>query len=281
VDVNHGDELVVALRQAADHLARDSISDVEHVLTQIVASAAETVPGVDGGGISRSEAGTVQACHATDDAIRDLDQLQYTLRQGPGLDAAENPPASGVVVAHDFAGQTDNDRWPSFAPAAVQAGYHAVISAQLTSRGRGQRAALNLYSREPWVFTEQAHTIAALFAAQASLLLYGADQGVSLQRAVDSRDLIGQAKGILMERFGVDAGQAFEMLIASSQQTNIKLVDVAHWLTEPHRPTEPDEPPDTGDGLPGQPAASRVNPTESEGTTCSWVAAKAARVANP
>ena len=228
------DQIVIALREAADGLVRHNISDLEHVLTQIVAAAAQTVPGADGGGISRSEAGTVHSCHATDDAIRDLDELQFTLRQGPSLLAAEDPPPSGVVIAHDLAGRADSDRWPTFAPAAVHAGYYSVMSAQLTSGGRGRHSALNLYAREPGVFTDQARTIAALFAAQASLLLYGAGEVESLRRAIDSRDLIGQAKGIIMERFGVDATQAFEMLIASSQRTNIKLVEIARWLIEPN-----------------------------------------------
>jgi hypothetical protein len=105
------------------------------------------------------------------------------------------------------------------------------MSTQLASRPGGPRSALNLYAHRPGVFSEQARTIAGLFAAQASLLLYGADQAAHLQRAVDSRDLIGQAKGILMERFDIDASQAFELLISSSQETNIKLTDVAQWLT--------------------------------------------------
>jgi AmiR/NasT family two-component response regulator len=64
------------------------------------------------------------------------------------------------------------------------------------------------------------------------MLLYGSRQATLLQRAVDSRDLIGQAKGILMERFGVGDEAAFQMLVKSSQDTNMKLTAVARWLTE-------------------------------------------------
>jgi AmiR/NasT family two-component response regulator len=73
--------------------------------------------------------------------------------------------------------------------------------------------------------------VAGLFGTQAGLLIYGSNQAVHLQYALESRDLIGQAKGILMERFKVDDSAAFEMLVRSSQDTNIKLVDVARWLT--------------------------------------------------
>ena len=231
------DALVAALRSAARGLVRNSIRDMENVLTQIVASAAETVPGADGGGISRSESGAVQASHATSAAVRELDQLQVDLDEGPCATAGETPPESGIVVAVDLEGETDVARWPTFAPAAAKAGYRSVLSAHLSPpAGREAHAALNLYAREPGVFDDQARTIAGLFATQASLLLYGADQAAHLQRAVGSRDLIGQAKGILMERFSVDADQAFEMLISASQETNVKLVTVATWLTTPEAP---------------------------------------------
>ena len=228
------DALVAALRAAARGLVRNSIRDMENVLTQIVASAAETVPGADGGGISRSESGAVQASHATSVKIRELDQLQVDLDEGPCATAGEAPPESGIVIAVDLEGPADVERWPTFAPAAAKAGFRSVMSAHLSPpAGREAHAALNLYARDPGVFSDQARTLAGLFATQASLLLYGADQAAHLQRAVGSRDLIGQAKGILMERFSVDAEQAFEMLISASQETNVKLVTVATWLTQP------------------------------------------------
>ena len=93
------------------------------------------------------------------------------------------------------------------------------------------RAALNLYSATSDAFDDDARTMAGLFGVQASLLLYGSSTATNLQRAVDSRDLIGQAKGILMERFGVDDDAAFQMLVRSSQDTNMKLTAVAQWLT--------------------------------------------------
>ena len=67
---------------------------------------------------------------------------------------------------------------------------------------------------------------------------------------MDSRDLIGQAKGILMERFGVDVGTAFQMLVKSSQDTNMKLTAVAHWLTQTTAAPAAGSRPETG--RPGQ-----------------------------
>jgi hypothetical protein len=225
------EQLVVALRQAARELAgRRSIRDLEETLRQIVAAAVDSIPGVDAGSISITEHGRIETRHPTSEAIGKLDNTQSELREGPCITALEDPPPNGLVVAEDFGG-ADAERWPRFAPYVVEAGYRALMSTQLAS-GAGLRAALNLYSATPNAYDENARTMAGLFGVQASLLLYGAETAAHLQRAVDSRDVIGQAKGILMERFRVTSEHAFRMLVSSSQNTNIKLVEVARWLTE-------------------------------------------------
>jgi hypothetical protein len=143
-----------------------------------------------------------------------------------------------VVTAHDLASGPDTDRWPRFAPTAVRRGYRSILSAQLSTNAEGRHAALNLYSHQPHAFDEQACVIAGLFATQASLMLYGAERAAGLQHALDTRGVIGQAKGILMERFKINEDEAFEMLITSSQGTNLKLVAVAQWLAgEANAPT--------------------------------------------
>ena len=226
------DSLVLALRNAAREMVdRRSISDLEHVLTQIVAVAVDTVPGVDAGGITMTENGHITSRSPTNDDVRKLDELQARLRQGPCITAVEHPPADGVVVAQDLTRAPDADRWPQFAPQAVGLGYQSLLSTYLSTDG-GTRAALNLYSRAAQTFDEFALTTAGLFGLQAALLLYGVDQARHLGMALESRDLIGQAKGILMERFRVTGEQAFQMLVTSSQETNIKLVEVTRWLAE-------------------------------------------------
>jgi hypothetical protein len=225
------DDLVVALRRAAHQLARRrSIRDLELTLEQIVASAVATVPGVDAGSISMTEHGRIETRHPTSEPIAKLDEKQSELHEGPCITAIDDPPESGIVVAQDFAGG-DRERWPRFAPYAVEAGYRALMSTQLSVNG-GIRAALNLYSATPDAFDEHAQTLAGLFGIQAAVLLYGADTATHLQRAVDSRDLIGQAKGLLRERFKVDDEGAFQMLVKSSQDTNLKLTAVAQWLLD-------------------------------------------------
>ncbi len=231
MDARHPEDLVVALRTAAHGLAEErSVRDLEQTLAQVVASAVGTVPGVDAGSISITEHGRVETRHPTSESIRTLDEKQSELHEGPCITAIEDPPETGTVVAQDLAG-ADADRWPRFSPYAAEAGYRALMSTQLSVDG-GVRAALNLYSAEPDAFDDEAQTLAGLFGIQAAMLLYGANTAVHLQRAVDSRDLIGQAKGLLRERFKVDDEGAFQMLVKSSQDTNMKLTAVARWLLD-------------------------------------------------
>jgi hypothetical protein len=231
-NVHHddNDELVVALRRASRALVeRRSIRDLEGTLGLIVSAAVDTIPGVDAGSISITEHGQIETRHPTCEDIRKLDEKQSELHEGPCIEAIEDPPETGVVVARDFAG-ADAERWPRFAPLAVETGFRALMSTQLTA-DPGMRAALNLYSHHSGALERQSRTMAGLFSSQAALLLYGSTELGHAQRAVDSRDLIGQAKGILMERHKIDDGAAFQMLVRASQDSNMKLTAVATWLT--------------------------------------------------
>jgi hypothetical protein len=244
MDPNQSDQLVIALRTAARGLVtRRSIDDLEATLGQIVLSAVETVPGVDAGSISMTRDGVVETRHPTSPEIGKLDRAQGELCEGPCITALTDPAEDGVVLARDLAGE-DATRWPKFAPRAVESGFRSLMSTQL-SAAQNMRAALNLYARAPDAFDEQARTIAGLFGIQAGVLLYGSDRATHLKHAIDSRDVIGQAKGILMTRYAIDDDQAFQMLVSSSQETNVKLVDVSRWLAAEaaqgrSQPTTPD-----------------------------------------
>jgi ANTAR domain-containing protein len=229
MDANQADRLVVALRTAALGLVvHRSIEDLEATLGQIVLTAVETVPGVDAGSISVTRHGVVETRHSTTDEIGELDRTQGELFEGPCITALTSPAEDGVVLAQDLAGG-DATRWPKFAPQAVAVGFRSLMSTQLCA-APNIRAALNLYSRAPDAFDEQARRVAGLFGVQAGVLLYGSDRATHLKRAIDSRDVIGQAKGVLMSRFAIDDDQAFRMLVSSSQETNLKLVDISRWL---------------------------------------------------
>jgi hypothetical protein len=251
--VQSNQDLVIVLRRAArDLVGRRGIRDLDQTLTDIVRAAVDTVPHVEAGGISISENGILTSRNPSNEVVTELDRRQSELGEGPCITTVDEPPADGIVVAQDLAGE-DGERWPRFARLAVEAGYRAMMSTELTGQGP-RRAALNLYGVRANVFDDEARMTAALFGAQAAMLLYGSEAAQDLQRAVDSRDLIGQAKGILMERFKVTDDGAFQLLVRSSQDTNMKVVDVAAWLRdEANRGggPVPDEQAGAGRGMPG------------------------------
>ena len=128
---------------------------------------------------------------------------------------------------HDLA---EERRWPRFAAVAFAAGVRSMLSVTLFL-DRGNVGALNLYGRQPAAFNDLDEAIALLLASHAALALAGHDAEQNLIRALDVRDLVGQAKGILMERYKVDAQAAFALLSLSSQNTNQRLTEVARKLT--------------------------------------------------
>jgi GAF domain-containing protein len=202
-----------------------SEGDLPSTLRAIVAAAVDTVPGVDHASISavrrRREVETL-AC--TDDLALAVDQAQYQTGEGPCLSSLYE---KQTVRLNDMAAET---RWPAFATRAHELGMGSMLAIQLYVAGE-DLGALNLHSARADAFTDESEHVGLLFAAHAAVAMVGAQQQAQLQTALDSRDVIGQAKGILMERFKVGAQDAFRMLVLASQTTNIKLTDVADYLT--------------------------------------------------
>jgi GAF domain-containing protein len=126
---------------------------------------------------------------------------------------------------------TTDPRWARFAARAVEHGVRSLLVCELPLL-RGRVGALNLYSSQPHAFTPRAELLAPVFAARASLSLAHANEVFNLRRAVASRQQIGQAVGILMERHNIDEDTAFERLVTTSQQTHLKLRDLAARITE-------------------------------------------------
>ncbi|MEJ2865723.1 GAF and ANTAR domain-containing protein [Actinomycetospora flava] len=169
-------------------------------------------------------------------AVR-LDGLQYEFEEGPCVRALE---AGGLGVA----GSDDlarDDTFPRFGPAAAELGAGSVFAVGLFPVGekRPLRGALNFYRHDTGGFGRTDREAALLLAAHVSTALAYVTvteaaelHDVQFQTALDSRDVIGQAKGILMERRGLDAGAAFDVLRRASQDLNVKLRDVAATLAE-------------------------------------------------
>ena len=213
---------------------------VADALRQIVVMAHEVLPSADVVSVTlRGPNGDFYTPVETDPIASELDQLQYDFDEGPCVDAAREP-GPAVGRCDDLA---TGSRWPKFGPATVERGYNAVLSTALLPDARPPRlsGALNVYSREVNGFHDADLDTALLLATHASLALAhtqaltNADlRAVHLRKAIDSRDVIGQAKGILMHRRGISADEAFEVLRRTSQQLNVKLAQLATTLATRH-----------------------------------------------
>lgn len=149
-----------------------------------------------------------------------LDALQRRTGVGPCVDASRDQRVIGV------ADMTRERRWPEFASAATELGVHSMLCVPLWVDER-QLGSLSLYSATSAAFAAADRQLADLYAAHAAVALADAQRADQLRRAMTSRDLIGQAKGVLMERHRITADEAFEMLKHASRRLNRKVVDVA------------------------------------------------------
>lgn len=210
------DELAVRLGQLARSLQAEG--DQELMLEEVIRAAVELVPGADHGSISRV-IGRSQVIpeHSTGPLPVQLEIAQTELGQGPCLDSIYE---QVTVRLSDTA--TDR-RWPDFSRRAHALRVRSMLAVQLYVDGDNNLGSLNLFGTEPDASDDESEHIGLLFAAHAAIALAGSQAVTSLHQAVASRDLIGQAKGILMERHQLTADQAFRVLTRVSQHENRKL----------------------------------------------------------
>lgn len=200
-----------------------STRDVDETLQLAVDLAQELVRGCDLADVMFLRPGGTTTPVSTDPLAIDLDDAQGEYDEGPCITAARDEP---VVVSTDLAA---DPRWPRFGPRAAEMGVRSAASYQLFlhRHDRDRLGALNLYGRSADGFEEEAVVLGEVFAAQCSAALAAAIAKEGANAALDSRDRIGQAKGILMERHRLDATEAFDELRRRSQALNMKLRDVA------------------------------------------------------
>ncbi|TDV35298.1 GAF and ANTAR domain-containing protein [Actinophytocola oryzae] len=213
---------------------------VEDVLTQVVRAVTVLIPAADMVSVTvRDPEGNFHTPVRTDPVADRLDELQYEFDEGPCHDSAL---PEGPASAHS-ADLRHTDQWPRWAPAADELGAGAVLSTALVPDAipPDRSGALNIYSRRPHGLDTTDVNQVLLLATHASLALARTEavtraelHEAQLRRAIDSRDVIGQAKGIIMARRGIAAEEAFDILRQSSQRLNVKLVEVAATLTARH-----------------------------------------------
>ncbi|MEJ2863393.1 ANTAR domain-containing protein [Actinomycetospora flava] len=226
------DTLVAHLRHIhADLHDRDAVRDHGTALARIVSTALAATPAAGRAGLTLADdryRAAVAAAPAP--LVGPLDARQAELDRSPARAVLSRESADGVVVVADFAGR-DRARWPEFSGHALDAGWRAMLSLGMEVGGV-PRAALNLYSQAPGAFGPDERRVGGLLALGMGMLLLAADHAEQLTAALARRDVIGRAKGVLMERFQLDQGAAFARLVSASQETNLRLADVARWVDE-------------------------------------------------
>ena len=197
--------------------------NVEKTLERIVESAAAVV-GCDYAGVLVTRKGNqFDAITSSHPVAEKADQLQVECHEGPAISAVADVRTTLVTdTAADI-------RWPYWAAGARDLNLGSVLAVRLWT-SQSTLGALNLYACSPHWFDPDALAVAEVLGRHASIALASAREEESLWQAIDARKLIGQAQGILMERFALDDERAFEVLRRYSQNTNTKLNEVARIL---------------------------------------------------
>lgn len=215
-----------SLLESMDRLRRTlTPGDLDHTLRQIVQAAVDVLPRVDSASITvRHEDGRLETAQPSDAALLRLDAAQYELQEGPCYEAATD---AVHVIAPDLA--TD-DRFPRYAAVALEHGVHAQAGLRLFETPTSQ-GALNLYSGKVGAFADL-DELGELFVHQAGMAIAYAQEVADLRTALETRRTIGQAIGILMERYELTDERAFAFLARLSSHRNVKLRQVAQEIVE-------------------------------------------------
>lgn len=204
---------------------RAQSDDTEAVLRKMSKYAVDTLPGAEYATVTLVTGGKIESPVIVGDLGGQADELQRTLGEGPCVRAAVD---SETVWIDDMRAET---RWPRFAPAAADLGIASMACFCLYIDG-ADFGALNVHSTTPGAFDRDARLVGELFAAHAATAFGAVREKEQLRAALTSRDLIGQAKGMLMERYQIDATAAFSLLARLSQDSNTKLVEIAAQIIE-------------------------------------------------
>jgi hypothetical protein len=214
------------LLDAAKRLAgRLTPGDLDRTLCEITAAAVEVLPNVELSSITiRHADGTLATVAPTDELLVRVDARQYELREGPCYYAVTT---DEHVISSDLGA---DERFPRYGAMAVAEGLRAQVGVRLFDGPRGN-GALNLYSRRVGAF-DDLHSLSALFAHQAAQAIAYAHEIEGLGEAVRTRTTIGQAVGIVMERYQLNEERAFAFLQRLSSHRNVKLRLVARELVD-------------------------------------------------
>ncbi len=204
--------------------------DIDTLLDKIAQLAKRTIPGASEVSVTLLQGDRAHTAAFTGELARGLDEEQYERGFGPCLEASVSTASLSVPDTGS------EQRWPDWARAARQAGAHSSLSIGLPVHEK-VTGALNIYATETHAFDDDAIALAQTFAGFAAVGLANshlyetqATLAGHLQKAMENRAVIEQAKGIIMGERRCTADEAFAILTTLSQDTNRKLRDVATAL---------------------------------------------------
>lgn len=202
-------------------------TDSYTVITELAEHSVSEIPGAQYAGVTvttnRKHIDTPAATHRWPVL---LDVIQQRHREGPCLESAWE---RKTVYIPDM---SDDPRWPNYRrDAMAETPIRSVMAFQLFIANRTM-GALNVYAERPYAFDESSEEIGLIFATHSAITWNSARRDEQFREALASRDTIGQAKGMIMERYGIGPLQAFEMLRKLSQDSNIPLAKIATDLVE-------------------------------------------------
>jgi GAF domain-containing protein len=217
-----GVELAEALTVASQQLHETSTP--HSTLRTAVRLAVHIMPGAEHAGISVVERGDgLRTLAWTDEVVRSAESGHTGREQHGHWDQLWHSPVARITDSEA------DDGWDVLAAL----GLRSALSLRLRADKR-RLTVLTAYARKPGVFDEEATRVGRLFTAHVSIALDSATVREQLTEAMQTRDLIGQATGILMERQGIDAAAAFESLVRASQRENVKLRELARRIVGTH-----------------------------------------------
>jgi GAF domain-containing protein len=223
--------LVEAFREMAASV--HSSEDYEDTLARISSTAARTLAGCDAASVSTVEAGGPVSHGVTDELAGRGDAIQYEEDEGPCLDAAMR---ERWIYTPDMARA---ERWPTSSRRLVEElGVRSMLSCRLALEAAPAQTlgGLNLYSRRPDAFSDEDQLLAILLASLGAVVVDASKQQANLRAAIESRQVIGEAIGILRAQGSVDRDEAFAMLSSASQRMNVKLRDLARQIADQSGP---------------------------------------------
>ncbi|QNE17549.1 GAF and ANTAR domain-containing protein [Kribbella qitaiheensis] len=231
IDDGYGENTADVFAELAIELHQSD--GVEETVEAVLQFALQAVNCTQAGLALAQRGGRIEIAAVTGPVVETVYQLQIDTGEGPLIDTLRG---GHTMLIRDAGTET---RWPEWGTKITELGLRTVlhIALQVNDRIGG---VLSLYSREPDAFDDDDDAVAHILARHAAIAVATARHEETMNLAVDARKLVGQAMGILMERYEVDGDRAFAILRRYSQDTNTKLRDVALRLVDTRKLSSPD-----------------------------------------